>query len=95
MPVGNQASSAAVNQSLTTLALDLRGVCQSIRDFQTYVVTMGQSGLETLGFSAADAASVVSMASYLNTVSGVYFGTATQASQFDFDNQLSGLWAAQ
>jgi hypothetical protein len=35
------------------------------------------------------------MISYLNTVAGVYFGTATQGSQFNFDQQLSEVWGGR
>ena len=35
------------------------------------------------------------MISYLNTVAGVYFGTATQTPAYNFDQQLSMLWAGR
>lgn len=57
-----------------------------------------RAGLENLGgtglgFAAADAAAVVNMAAILNTPAAVYFGTATQASQYDFHTALCPLWA--
>lgn len=95
MSVGNQATSAAINASLTALAVQLRDLCGQIRNFQTYVTTLGTTGLEGAGYTAPDAASVQAMASYLNTIAGVYFGTASQASDFNFDNALSGTWGGQ
>ena len=43
----------------------------------------------------SDAQYALNMISYLNTVAGVYFGTATQGTAFNFDQQLSQMWAAR
>jgi len=102
MSVGNQATEASVNQSLSDAALQLRNLCQAIMNFQSWIVQEGTAGLEAMGFSAADAAAVLTMSSYMNTVAGCYFGTVQQggsggtgAIMFNFNNALCGLWAGQ
>jgi hypothetical protein len=95
MSIGNQTTVAAVNNMLSSYAVQMRNLMGAIRNEQEEVTDMGVAGLEALGFDSADAASVISMFSYMNTISGVYFGTATQGTAFDFDNALSGLWAGQ
>jgi hypothetical protein len=95
MTVGTQPTQATINQQLTAMALAMRTDLRNISNFQEYVVSLGLAGLEALGFAPADAQLVLNMASYMNTIAGVYFGTITQNSDFDFDNALCGLWAGQ
>ena len=95
MAVGNQANNAAINSMLTQDALQLRNVCDQIRNHQTYIGTLGLAGLEAAGFSAADAQTVLTMMGYMNSISAVYYGTGTQASASDFDQALSELWGGQ
>jgi hypothetical protein len=93
MVVGNQASVGSINNTLTQYALSLRDTCQNIINFQEFITTTGVAGLETIGFESTDAASVVTMASYMNTIAEVFNGDATQSAEFDFSNALSGLYA--
>jgi hypothetical protein len=95
MTAGQQVASTTIDNKLTTLAVALRNDCQAIANFQEYVVSLGLAGLEAAGYSAADAQTVLNIASYLNTIAGVYKGTATQAAAFDFSNATCGLWAGQ
>lgn len=95
MPVGNQATPASISQALTSMAVSLRNDCQNIANFQEFVVTLGLAGLEAIGFDSADAQTVLNMASYMNTIAGVYNGTATQGSEFNFGSALSMLWGGQ
>jgi hypothetical protein len=95
MPVGTQSNNSMIDQKLTALAVALRNDCQAIANFQEYVVLLGLAGLEAAGYSPADAQTVLTLVSYLNTIAGVYKGTATQAAVFDFSNATCGLWAAQ
>ncbi|SRR6266702_904202 len=102
MAVGQQATSQSVNAVLTSLALRLRDVCDDIRNYQSYVTSLGSAGLVALGLSAADATAILAQANYLANVSGCYFGTVQQggtggtgAILFNFDNELSQLWAGQ
>jgi hypothetical protein len=93
MTIGTQATSTTINNTLTQYAIQLRDICQDITNLQQYLVTLGTAGIEALGYDPADAASVQQMASYLATIAGVFAGTATQASEFNFGNALSGLYA--
>lgn len=100
--VGNPPTTAGVNQSLQTFAVALRDLCEDIKDYQTWIQNQGIAALEAAGFSAADAQTVLTLMSYLNTFSGVYYGTVqaggsggTGAIDFDYDQALSPLWGGQ
>lgn len=107
MSVGASIGSDQVNNILTALAVRLRDDMRQIYNLNQAVNGQGQglAYLESIGYSAADnpdnpggvsdAALALSVLSYLNTVAGVYFGTATQGSEFNFDQQLSMVWAGQ
>lgn len=101
MAVGQQATADGINSVLTSNALQIREACRRAANFQEFVVSLGLAGLEAVGYSAADAQTVLNMASYMNTVALVYFGgqgqgPAGQAAQdFNFDNALCQLWGGQ
>jgi hypothetical protein len=105
MPVGTQPTVAGLNQALTSYAQQLRNLMQQIASFTVQVQNMGATGLQNIGgagagFSAADAALFLQYAGYLSTLAGVYNGTVQQggtggtgATQFNFSNALSAVWA--
>jgi hypothetical protein len=102
MAVGIPASDGSINSALTKNALALRDIMVSIAQLQEFMVALGLTGLEAIGFSSADAATALSMASYMNTVAGCYLGTVQQggtggtgAITFNFDNALCPLWGGQ
>lgn len=107
MPVGAAIGSDQVSNIITALAVRLRDVMQQIANLNLAVNGQGTglAYLQSLGFSNAsnpanpgsvsDAALALSVISYLNTVAGVYFGTATQGTAFNFNQQLSEVWAGQ
>lgn len=107
MPVGAVIGSDQVSNIITALAVQLRDVMQRIANLNLAVNGQGTglAYLQSLGFSntsnpanpgsVSDAALALSVISYLNTVAGVYFGTATQGTTFNFNQQLSEVWAAQ
>jgi len=95
MSVGSQATTATVNNILTSYAVTLRNNCQQISNFNQFVSDLGTAGLEAIGFAAADAASVISFAAILNTMAALFFGTATQATEYNFSNALAPLYAGQ
>jgi hypothetical protein len=105
--VGVQANTTTINNNITGFAINLRGVMQQISYLSTFINGQG-TGLATLaeiGFSTAassinpggisDAQYALNMISYLNTVAGVYYGTAAQPTTFNFDQELSQMWAGQ
>lgn len=97
MTVGAQASSSSMDQTLTGLAVQLRKVMQAITDVSLSVNGQGagQAYLEGIGYDAGDATTALNMLSYLNTVAAVYYGNAAQGSAFDFNQELSQIWATQ
>ena len=98
MAVGTQPTIAQVNDQLTQLALQWRNVAQQSLNLYTTVNELaGDTGLTAgfgaLGFTSDDAASAATLLGYMNTLAGVYAGTATQGTDFAFANALSALWA--
>lgn len=47
------------------------------------------------GEGLSDAGLALSIIGYLNTVASLYFGTAAQPDAFNFDQELSQVWAGQ
>lgn len=108
MSVGEQATKAGVDQNLTLLAVQLRGLMQQLRNEWTSF-NNGAGGtpvqmLTAVGYNNAnsdapggqsDAAYASYVLNTMNTLAEVYFGNATQATDFDFHNALAPLWAAQ
>jgi hypothetical protein len=98
MAVGNQPTVAGINNSLSSYALQMRELTDQILNFQQFLngaAGLGSAGLVAIGYSTADAATVLAMANYLNTIAQVYRGTATQGTLFNFSNATSPLWAGQ
>ena len=107
MPVGATIGSGQVDNIITALAVRLRDTCRQISNLSVAVNGQGQglAYLESIGYSStanpanpggiSDAQYAQNMISYLNTVSAVYFGTATQGSEFNFNQQLSMVWAGR
>jgi hypothetical protein len=89
--IGNVPSEAELNNQAAQLATTVRQWAYQVLIFQAYVVAQGAAGLEALGFASGDASNMISMADYMATVAQVYQGTATQASEFNFENELSAL----
>jgi len=89
MAVGNPVDVGGLNAQLGDAAVSLRSVMEQILTLWAFVQPQGESGLEALGFSAADAASYFQAANYLQTVAGLYFGTGAQPSAFNFDSALA------
>jgi hypothetical protein len=89
MAVGNQVDVGGLNARLGDAAVSLRSVMEQILTLWAFVQPQGQAGLEALGFSADDAAAYFQAANYMQTVAGVYFGTASQGTDFDFDSALA------
>ena len=107
MPVGAVIGSSQVDNIITALAVRMRDVMRQVSNLSLAVNGQGTglAYLESIGYSGtanpanpggvSDAQYAQNMISFLNTVAGVYFGTATQATDFNFDQELSQVWAAQ
>ena len=107
MGVGLQGNNATVDNQLTNISVGLRSVMTQITNLSTWINGQGDgmTVLENLGYSTApsltnpggvsDAQMASNMIAYLNTVAGVYNGTAAQTPAFNFNQELSQLWAGQ
>jgi len=95
--VGTQPSVASMDQNLTNAAVQLRNVLQTISNLSNEINGQGTglATLEAIGYSSGDATTVLNMLSYMNTIAGVYYGTATQGTDFNFNQALGQLWAGQ
>jgi len=91
MAIGNIPNQQQVNSQAAQLASQWRSCAQQSQYFEAYIATLGTAGLIALGFASADATNMVTMANYMLTLSQVFSGTATQASEFDFQNALVAL----
>jgi hypothetical protein len=104
MAVGQTSNSGQVDIDLINYSVSLRDLMQNIVNLSTWVNGQGNglAYLEQLGYSStadeenpggvSDAQMALNYIAYLNTVAGVYYGTATQATDFDFNNAMSPLW---
>ena len=107
MPVGAVIGSGQVDNIITALAVRLRDTCRAISNLDRAVNGQGAglAYLQSVGYSGtanpanpggvSDAALALSVISYLNTVASVYLGTAAQTPAYNFDQQLSMVWAGQ
>ena len=107
MAVGLQGNNATMDQALTSLSVQLRNTMYSISNLNSWVNGQGDglTVLAALGYSTvpsstnpggvSDAQFASSMLSYLNTMAAVYNGSAAQTPAFNFNQELSQLWAGQ
>ena len=97
MAIGNESglSVGSLNSQLGAVAVAYRNACQQIIDLAAIVNVLGASGLETLGFTTTDAPNFVTAANYLQTLAQVYYGTAAQPADFNFDNALAAARGGQ
>lgn len=105
MPVGATIGSSQMDNIMSSLAVQIRDVMRQIFNLNLAVngQAQGLAYLQSIGYSIAanpanpnnksDAQLALDMISYLNTCAAVYFGTAAQTPAFNFDQQLSMLWA--
>jgi hypothetical protein len=107
MPVGAVIGSSQVDNIMSSLAVQMRDVMRQVYNLNlavngqgaglAYLVSIGYSNTANPANpgSVSDAQLALNMISYLNTLAGVYFGTATQSPAYNFDQQLSMLWAGR
>jgi hypothetical protein len=107
VPVGAVIGSGQIDNTITSLAVQLRDVCQHIYNLDLSVNGQGQglAYLTSIGYSGdpnpanpggiSDAQLAQTAISYLHTVAGVYFGDNAQTPAYNFNQQLSSVWAGQ
>jgi hypothetical protein len=85
-----------VNATAGSLAITLRATMQQIQNFQAWLSAYGgASALETLGFTTGDATTLVSTIGNLNTLAGIYAGTAQTGGAFNYETNSNALWGGQ
>jgi hypothetical protein len=89
MSVGNPVDAGGLNARLGDAAVSVRAAMEQIQSLWSFVQPTGAAGLQALGFSAGDATAYFNAANYLQTVAGIYFGTAAQPDAFNFDSALA------
>ena len=96
MTAGNQPTVAGVNATAGGLATQLRTLMQQIQNFEAWLSAYGGANALTanLGFSAADAATIVSTIGNLNTLASIYAGGAPGAA-FNYEANSNALWGGQ
>lgn len=97
MTVGRQSSSGDIDAAITQIAVQMRNVMQQAANLSQQVNGQGEglAYLEAAGYTAQDAPTALQAIGYLNTPAAIYYGKATQASEFDFDQELSQYWGGQ
>lgn len=85
----SQLTVPGVNSTLGQIAVNLRNACAAAQAFDQQISVLGAAGLEAVGFTAADAASLVQAAGFMNQVAAVYYGQAAQGTVSNFDSALA------
>jgi hypothetical protein len=91
MAIGNDPNMQQINSEAAQIAGQFRSNALQAQELQAYVVGLGQAGLVALGFASGDATLLLTCCSYMATLAGVYQGTVTQGSLFNFQNALVAL----
>jgi hypothetical protein len=96
MTAGNQPSVSGINSAVAGFAVTLRDTFADIVQFNAWLAAYGSAAaLETLGFTAGDAAVIVSSMGNLATLASVAAGTATQPAEFNYVANTEVLWGGQ
>jgi hypothetical protein len=96
MTAGNQPESTnQINGMITAMALVLRNGFQNVTNFNGWLSAVGGATfLEGIGFSSADAATVVSTIGNLANLAAIYQG-GTPGSAFNYEGNCEILFAGQ
>lgn len=95
MTAGIQASPGRIDEDITNIALAFRAVCTQAKNLNTQVNGAGNGTAYLDGIAYPDPATALTLIGYLANLAGVYFGTATVAADFNFDNGLAPAWGGQ
>ena len=96
MTAGNQPSVSGINSTVGGFAITLRSTFQAIMNYNAWLSAYGgATALEALGFTAGDAAVIISSVGNMATLANVAYGTATQGTEFNYIANTEGLWGGQ
>lgn len=95
--IGNQLTGAQLNAMVGAAAVGMRNACREVLNLQSTIVAQGLSGLQAapILLDGNDAQAITNVMNYLNNVALVYFGQATVATDFDFDNAVAQVYGGQ
>lgn len=91
MAIGFQTNNSIsqINSDLGDTAVALRDACHKAITLFQGINSLGVAGLQAIGFSAQDAQDTFNAANHMQTVAALYYGNASQANPFNFDDSLS------
>lgn len=93
MSVGIAASAQSVNAAVAQFALDLRNTFQQIQNFESWLsASGGATFLQGIGFTSADAATIVSTVGNLDQLRQIYQGLANLATAFNYEANSNTTW---
>jgi hypothetical protein len=107
MAVGQQATNITIDNLLTSFAVQMRELMHAIHNLNIQVngQNAGLAFMVAAGYGNAansnnpggvsDAQYALNILSYLNTQAGVYYGSATQATTFNFENATAPVWGGK
>jgi hypothetical protein len=84
MAAGLPTDKATLDNILGGLALKVHTALADITSLKSQVDGLTDAELQALGYSAGDVANIRSTLTDLNKLAGIYGGTQTQASAYDF-----------
>jgi hypothetical protein len=85
--IGYLVTQDSINNRAASLAIRLRNLAQDTANFNTAVNGLS---LTLIGFASGDATALIAAVGKMNTLAGVYYGTATTALD-NFDSDLAVL----
>lgn len=88
MAIGNAGSlsTSFINTTIGDLATRKRNLENDVIEFAQILNQEGSAGLQAIGFTLADATTMLNAIGHLLTNAQVYFGLAAQTPAFNFDN---------
>jgi hypothetical protein len=91
MTIGSNPTSQQLNTDLIALVVRVRDDCRDISDLAQQVAKAGGlTALESAGFTAPEATAYQQVLDYLSTIAGIFHGTATQGTTFNFEDATAG-----
>jgi hypothetical protein len=94
MAVGFSAVKTDIDNRAGNLSVSLRDVLRNVQIFKAFLDTQTDAGLQALGYSSGDVATLRSAYTDLDKLRQIYEGTATQGTTYDFRTfakQLAGV----
>lgn len=98
MSIGMTNTPSSLNAQLGGYAIQMRDLMAQVKQFSEWfngLTAAEQASAFGITAGSTDNTDLVNCVGYLNTLVGLYYGTASQATNYNFDNALSVLWGGQ